>query len=71
MARVKAKAPVPAWVQRATQLDLPLAVLKTVCCACGVVLQDGPPEPVSHGYCVPCVNVLRAQAGLPLKQEDV
>lgn len=44
--------------------------MKTICCECGVLLQDGPPEPLSHGYCVPCVNKLRAEAGLPLVPEN-
>jgi hypothetical protein len=30
------------------------AVIKTVCCQCYKVIRDGPPFPVSHGYCEIC-----------------
>ena len=37
------------------------AVVRTVCCVCRVVLVEGPPEPVSHGYCQRCADDARAE----------
>ena len=35
--------------------------MKTLCAWCGVLLQDGPPEPVSHGICQPCFDAFVAR----------
>ncbi len=29
-------------------------MIKTICGWCGVLMQDGPPSPVSHGMCPAC-----------------
>jgi len=28
--------------------------IKTICSWCGVLMQEGPPVPVSHGMCATC-----------------
>lgn len=30
--------------------------MKTICAWCGFLIQDGPPEPVSHGMCQQCFD---------------
>jgi len=36
-------------------------MMKTICGWCGVVMQDGPVAPISHGMCAACVAKMEAQ----------
>lgn len=47
----------------------PRPPLKVVCMDCRKTIQDGPPDPVSHGECMPCM-LRRLHALQPISRAD-
>lgn len=35
--------------------------MRMVCCYCGDIMHGGPPQPISHGVCAPCLSHINAK----------